>query len=160
MTVATPADRERGPAGGRSPARVPCEAHGRALSTTADAARSYRRAQAAAPRPEDDLRRALLGDPFFAVARADLAALTDSPLAHLDTAALHPWERRHVEIVTAARTGHVHRAADLLRDHLADVGCDPLALAAVRRRAQSRPCCVDLDDLVESSPDCHAEVSR
>lgn len=146
MTVATPADHERGPASGRSPARVPCEAHGRALSTTADA-RAYRRAQAS-PRPEGDLRRALLEDPFFAVARADLDALTESPLAHLDTTALHPWERRHVEIVTAASAEHLHRADDLLRDHLADVGCDPLALAAVRRRTQSTACCVDLDDLV------------
>jgi hypothetical protein len=29
------------------------------------------------------------------------------------------WERHHIEVVTAATAGHVTRASDLLREHLA-----------------------------------------
>ena len=47
------------------------------------------------------------------------------------------WERHHIEVVRAAAAGNHSRAADLLREHLASLGCDPLALRIVtelRRR--------------------------
>jgi DNA-binding GntR family transcriptional regulator len=37
------------------------------------------------------------------------------------------WERHHIEVVRTAASGNGKRAADLLREHLAGVGCDPLA---------------------------------
>ena len=41
------------------------------------------------------------------------------------------WERHHIEVVRTAAAGNHRRAADLLREHLAGVGCDPLALRIV-----------------------------
>ena len=65
------------------------------------------------------------------------------------------WERHHVEVVRTAVAGNHSRAADLLREHLASVGCDPLALRIVtelRRRAGLRD---GLDDLRDRLPGCH-----
>jgi DNA-binding GntR family transcriptional regulator len=36
-------------------------------------------------------------------------------------------ERHHAEVISAAATGDAVRAAGQLREHLANVGCDPLA---------------------------------
>ena len=36
------------------------------------------------------------------------------------------WERHHIEVIRAASAGDAMRAADLLREHLANVGCDLL----------------------------------
>jgi hypothetical protein len=50
------------------------------------------------------------------------------------------WERHHIEVVSTAVTGDPVRAADLLREHLANVGCDPLAyriIAHLRRPGRS-----------------------
>jgi hypothetical protein len=66
------------------------------------------------------------------------------------------WERHHIEVVNAAAAGHVTRASDLLREHLASVGCDPLA---VRITARLRgPVARDdaLDELATQLPGCHA----
>jgi hypothetical protein len=41
------------------------------------------------------------------------------------------WERHHREIVELATHGNAGRAAMLLREHLTDVGCDPIAARAV-----------------------------
>lgn len=43
------------------------------------------------------------------------------------------WERHHVEVVGTAATGNPNRAADLLREHLAGVGCDALAVRITAR---------------------------
>ena len=51
------------------------------------------------------------------------------------------WERHHIEVVRTAAAGNLSRATDLLREHLASVGCDPLALRIVtdlRRRTGNR----------------------
>ncbi len=56
---------------------------------------------------------------------------------------------------TAADAGNVNRATDLLREHLASVGCDPLALRIVndlRRRTGNRD---GLEDFSAQLPDCH-----
>jgi hypothetical protein len=41
------------------------------------------------------------------------------------------WERHHIEVGRTAAAGNDKRAADLLREHLAGVGCDPLAFRIV-----------------------------
>jgi hypothetical protein len=81
--------------------------------------------------PTDALRRAIAADPNFAVAVADLRALTgeDAPPPGPGTT---PWERRHLEIVAAAAIDPL-RAEALLREHAARSGCDPLALLVVAR---------------------------
>ena len=65
------------------------------------------------------------------------------------------WERHHIEVVRTASAGNVSRATDLLREHLASVGCDPLALRIVtdlRRRTGDRD---GLEDLSAKLPGCH-----
>jgi hypothetical protein len=65
------------------------------------------------------------------------------------------WERHHIEVVRLAATGNAERAADLLREHLACVGCDPLAY---RIAWQSRPVVPadDVEDIADQLPGCHA----
>ena len=122
---------------------APVDIHGRPLTTTPDAADHYRRAQAAArddPRVVAALEAALAADPVFAVAIADHAAFCgdcpDETGRRLLAAAgarrrLSLWERQHVEVVMAAVSGRGRRAADLLPEHVATAGPDPLAEAAV-----------------------------
>ena len=43
------------------------------------------------------------------------------------------WERHHIQVVASAAAGQATRAADLLREHLASVGCDPLAIRITAR---------------------------
>jgi hypothetical protein len=65
------------------------------------------------------------------------------------------WERHHIEVVRTAAAGNLGRATDLLREHLASVGCDPVALRIVtelRQRAGQRD---GLDDLTGHLPACH-----
>jgi hypothetical protein len=65
------------------------------------------------------------------------------------------WERHHIEVVRTSAAGNHSRAADLLRKHLANVGCDPLALrivAELRWRAGYRD---GLEDLSVPLPGCH-----
>jgi hypothetical protein len=59
------------------------------------------------------------------------------------------WERHHIELVSVAASGDVDRAAGLLREHLANVGCDPLANRIV---AHLRPPTRVTTDQI---PNCH-----
>ena len=130
----------------------PVESHGRALSTTHEAARRY---QVAQDQHEDKsrlvaaLRRAVDADPGFAVATADLTALeAREPVAHAGS--LHTWERHHLEVLSTTRRD-VQRAADLLREHLAVVGCDPVVTAVVVAAANA-----DVStEILGHLPGCH-----
>ncbi|MGH9059236.1 MAG: hypothetical protein ACRDZY_06935 [Acidimicrobiales bacterium] len=108
------------------------EDHGRAVTTTPLAAARYRRAQRADDRRRITLalRGAVNADPAFELAVADLAAITGTPGPGGGRRQMS-WERHHIEVVRTAASGHAERAADLLREHLADIGCDPLALRIV-----------------------------
>ena len=108
------------------------EAHGRALTTNPQAAAWYRQAQYAANgfQATAAVRRAVFIDPTFALALADLRALTHETIA-IGGRHQTKWERHHIEVVSTAAIGNVTRASDLLRELLADVGCDPLALHIV-----------------------------
>jgi hypothetical protein len=131
------------------------DVHGRVVTASQGAAARYRQAQRAADShlATTALRLAVGADPAFGLAAADLDALTG-------TASQGPgrqqmtWERHHIEVVRAAAAGHPRRAADLLREHLASVGCDPLAIritALLRRRAGKH----DVDNLASQLPGCH-----
>jgi hypothetical protein len=70
------------------------------------------------------------------------------------------WERHHIEVVATAAAGQAARASNLLREHLAGVGCDPLAVritAHITGRLQS-PAAPgdDFEDLAGQLPGCHA----
>jgi hypothetical protein len=65
------------------------------------------------------------------------------------------WERHHIEVVRTAAAGYHDRASDLLREHLASVGCDPLAIRivsvlGVRGGPREEP-----DDPWDNVPGCH-----
>ena len=133
------------------------DVHGRVVTANRRAAAWYRQAQHAADpaAATTALRLAVHADPAFGLAVADLGAITG-------TASLGPshqqmnWERHHIEVVATAATGNVRRAADLLREHLASVGCDPLAFritALLRRPAGNND---DFDSLASRLPGCHA----
>jgi hypothetical protein len=64
-------------------------------------------------------------------------------------------ERHHIEVVRAAAAGNVHRAADLLREHLASVGCDPLARRIVTDLLQRIGHPAGLKDVGGPVPGCH-----
>lgn len=104
------------------------EDHGRAVTANPQAAAWYRAAQRAVDCRQATvvLQLALLADPGFGLAIADLNALTGQVLRG---SFLHQmnWERHHVQVVLAAYAGKARWAADLLQEHLANVGCDPLA---------------------------------
>lgn len=134
-------------------ASEPCDCHGRRLTTTREAAADYRTAQANyqdIARMVAALRRAIRADRSFVLADADLAALERQGIDG-GTSTLHSWERHHVEIVGAAATGDTDRAIDLLREHLAEVRCDPIATAVVINAADDAP----LDDIIDRLPACH-----
>ena len=67
------------------------------------------------------------------------------------------WERHHIEVVRTAAAGNVSRAADLLREHLASVGCDPLALRIVTDSRNRMGQGQGLQDLTDQLPGCHRE---
>jgi len=133
------------------------EDHGRAVTAHPQAAAWYRRAQRAADprRAAMALRLAVTADPDFALAAADLAAITGTPGRPPGRWPMN-WERHHIEVVTAAAAGHLTRASDLLREHLASVGCDPLAVRITARLRDATARDDDLDNLATQLPGCHA----
>ena len=66
------------------------------------------------------------------------------------------WERHHIEVIRTAATGDANRAAGLLREHLANVGCDPLAVRIAAQLSQPGGYDDDFEDLVGRLPGCHA----
>jgi hypothetical protein len=133
------------------------EGHGRVVTANIEAAALYREAQQAADASDTvtALRQAVRADPTFGLAIADLGAFTETSSGSA-SARLMNWERHHIEVVRTAAAGNLGRAADLLREHLARVGCDPVALRIVielRQRAGQRD---GLDDLTGHLPACHS----
>jgi len=133
------------------------EDHGRVVTAIPRAAAWYRRAQRAADshRAAAALRLAVSADPGFGLAVADLVALTGAP-GQQPAGRVMNWERHHIEVVATAAAGRATRAADLLREHLASVGCDPLAVRITARLQP--PACPgdDFEDLAGQLPGCHA----
>ena len=137
------------------------EDHGRVVTANPQAAAWYRRAQRAADshRAAAALRLAVSADPDFGVAVADLVALTGTP-GHQPAGRAMNWERHHIEVVATAAAGQATRGADLLREHLASVGCDPLAVRiTVHITGRLQPPTGpgdDFEDLAGQLPGCHA----
>jgi hypothetical protein len=133
------------------------EDHGRVVTANPRAAAWYRRAQRAASphRAAAALRLAIGADPGFALAAADLAALTGTPGQRPAGRAMN-WERHHIEVVATAAAGQPTRAADLLREHVASVGCDPLAIRITARLQPPTGPGDRLKDLAGQLPGCHA----
>jgi len=132
------------------------EDHGRAVTANIQAAAFYRQAQQAIDTFDavTALQHAVRADPAFELAVADLGAFTEAPSNAMRGRQMN-WERHHIDVVRAATAGNLGRAADLLREHLASIGCDPLALRIVtelRQRAGQRN---GLDDLIGHLPTCH-----
>ena len=126
------------------------------MTANIQAAAFYRQAQQAIDtfHTVTALRHAARADPAFELAVADLGAFTEAPSQAMSGRQMN-WERHHIDVVRTAAAGNLGRAADLLREHLASVGCDPLALRIVtelRRRAGQRD---GLDDLIGHLPTCH-----
>ena len=132
------------------------EDHGRALTSSSLAAASYRQAQRANDRRRAtiELRRAIEADPAFELARADLEAITGTSRKGHGRGQMN-WERHHIEVVRTAASGDGKRAADLLREHLAGVGCDPLAFRIVAHVRKLSEMDDDLDNLERQLPGCH-----
>ena len=65
------------------------------------------------------------------------------------------WERHHIEVVRTAAAGNIRRAADLLREHLASVGCDPLARRIVTDLRQRMSQQGESEGLGGPAPGCH-----
>jgi len=132
------------------------DVHGRVVTAKRQAAARYRQAQRAADSAAaaTALRLAVHADPAFGLAVADLDAITG-------TASQGPshqqmsWERHHIEVVRAAATGHARRAADLLREHLASAGCDPLAFRITAMLRQPAGKNDDFENLASQLPGCH-----
>ena len=135
------------------------EEHGRVVTANPRAATWYRRAQRAADsrRAAAALRLAVSADPGFGLAAADLKALTGTP-DHQPAGRAVNWERHHIEVVATAAAGQTTRAADLLREHLASVGCDPLAVRITVRLQPPTGPGDDLEDLAGQLPGCHSTL--
>jgi hypothetical protein len=133
------------------------EDHGRAVTASPEAAARYRQAQRAVDRHRatEALRLAVEADPAFDLALADLDALTRTS-AHSDSRRQMNWERHHIEVVRTASMGKGKRAADLLREHLAGVGCDPLASRIVAHLRPPGRADDDFESLAGQLPGCHA----
>ena len=133
------------------------EDHGRVVTASPRAAAWYRRAQRAADpdRAAAALCLAVGADPGFALAAADLKALTGTPGQQPVGRAMN-WERHHIEVVATAAAGHAAQAADLLREHVASVGCDPLAVRITARLQPTAGPGDDFEDLAGQLPRCHA----
>ncbi len=132
------------------------EDHGRAVTTSLRAATWYRHAQRATDRRRATtaLRLAVEADPAFELARADLDAITGTSGQRHSRGQMN-WERHHIEIVRTAASGNGNRAADLLREHLAGVGCDPLAFRIVAQMRHPGGMDDDFENLAGQLPDCH-----
>jgi hypothetical protein len=126
------------------------EDHGRTVTANRQAAVWYRLAQRAVtcPLAVAALRRAVIADPAFGLAIADLDAISGTT-NRVPGRRQTNWERHHIELVSAAATSDAARAADLLREHLANVGCDPLASRIAAPRHQPGPMTTD------GFPNCH-----
>jgi DNA-binding GntR family transcriptional regulator len=131
------------------------EDHGRAVTANRQAAAWYRLAQRAVNcrLAVAALGQALTADPAFGLAVADLDAITGTTSPGSGRRQIN-WERHHIELVKAAATGDTARAADLLQEHLANVGCDPLAarIAAPRQPAGRMT--------ADGFPNCHPTAWR
>ena len=132
------------------------EVHGRVVTANRQAAGWYRRAQCA---PESAaaataLRLAVNADPAFGLAVADLDAITGTASQGPSHQQMN-WERHHIEVVATAATGDARRASDLLREHLASVGCDPLAFRITAMLRQPAGKNDDSENLASQLPGCH-----
>jgi DNA-binding GntR family transcriptional regulator len=150
-------------AGRRQPAgsRPAVEDHGRGVTANSRAAAFYRQAQRAADSAHalTALRLAVKADSAFGLAMADLEAFTDvhpSPIVGRQM----NWERHHIEVVRAAALGNFDRATDLLREHLASVGCDPLAIRIITDLGRRMGKWGGLEDLTDELPRCHPDAQR
>jgi hypothetical protein len=135
--------------------RPAVEDHGRAVTASLPAATWYRQAQRAIDRRRATaaLRLAVEADPAFELALADLDAMTGTSGQRHSRGQMN-WERHHIEIVRTAASGNGKRAAGLLREHLAGIGCDPLAFRIVAQLQQ--PAGIDdIENLAGQLPDCH-----
>jgi hypothetical protein len=138
-------------------ARPAVDVHGRVVTANQQAAARYRQAQRAADsrRAITALRLAVNADPAFGLAVADLDAITGTA-SQVPSHRQMNWERHHIEVVAAAATGNARRAADLLREHLASVGCDPLAFRITAMLRQPGGTNDDFESLASQRPGCHA----
>jgi hypothetical protein len=132
------------------------EDHGREVTANILAAGFYRQAQQAADASDaiTALGHAVATDPAFGLAIADLGALTETLPSVIGGRQVN-WERHHIEVVRTAVGGDHSRAADLLREHLASVGCDPLALRIVTELGWRGGHRDGLGDLRGHLPGCH-----
>lgn len=126
------------------------EEHGRTVTANARSAAWYRQAQRAVDcrRATRALELAVFADPAFGLAIADLSAIKEMSTQVARSRQLN-WERHHIEVIRAASAGDAIRAADLLREHLANVGCDPLA---ARIAAHLRE---PMQGMTDRLPSCH-----
>jgi hypothetical protein len=132
------------------------EDHGRVVTATMQAAAFYRQAQQAVDSAQTvtALRRSVNADPAFGLAVADLDAIPQAPPSPISDHQMN-WERHHIEVVRTAAAGNVRRAADLLREHLASVGCDPLARRIVTDLHKRKEHRSGSEDVGGPSPSCH-----
>jgi len=132
------------------------EDHGRAVTASPLAATWYRQAQRAIDRRRATtaLRLAVEADPAFELALADLDAISGTSGQRHSRGQMN-WERHHIEIVRTVTSGNAKRAADLLREHLAGVGCDPLAFRIVAQMRQPTGMNDDFENLAGQLPGCH-----
>ena len=137
------------------------DVHGRVVTANQRAAARYRQAQRAADSrlATTALRLAVNADPAFGLAVADLNAITGTA-SQIPSHRQMNWERHHIDVVRAAATGNARRAADLLREHHASVGCDPLAfrIAAMLRQPGGKN--DDFENLASQLPGCHTTPWR
>jgi hypothetical protein len=132
------------------------EEHGRVVTANLEAATYYCQAQQAADglHAVTALRLSIDADPAFELAIVDLGAITETPVIPMGGHTMN-WERHHIEVVRTAVSGNFARASDLLREHLASVGCDPLAVrivADLRRRGGHQSV---TDAFLGQYPTCH-----
>jgi hypothetical protein len=133
------------------------EDHGRVVTATMEAAAFYRQAQQAVDPAQTvtALRRAVTADPAFGLAVVDLEAITHAPPSPVSGLQMN-WERHHIEVVRTAAAGNVDRAADLLLEHLASVGCDPVARCIVAHLRQRIGLPAGPEVLGGPVPGCHS----
>jgi hypothetical protein len=156
-------DKEQSPAISDQPSlgRQAIEEHGRALTANSEAASYYRQAQQAVDsiHAVTALHLSVKADPAFELAIADLGAITETPAIPMSGRIMN-WERHHIEVVRTAASGNFYRASDLLREHLASIGCDPLAVrivADLRRRGGHRS---GTGEIIGEYPTCHSGAWR
>ena len=132
------------------------DVHGRVVTANQRAAAWYRQAQRApgARLATTALRFAVNADPAFGLAVADLNAITGTP-SQIPSHRQMNWERHHIEVVRTAATGNARRAADLLREHLASIGCDPLAFRIAAMLRQPGGNNDHFENLASQLPGCH-----